>query len=108
MTEAHRTEDERSQAARIADRLLDEPYADPDDDIRVVCRQFNRSQEEIKQLRESLEANIVVSKQRYEELERWKAALSRLRGIANTCLALKPTSGMMRSALEQIDGSAND
>lgn len=40
--------------------------------------------------------------------ERWKAlqALSRLRGIANTCIAREPTSGMMRSALEQIDGSS--
>lgn len=30
--------------------------------------------------------------------------ISRLRGLASTCLALKPTSGMMRRTLEQISG----
>lgn len=48
------TEDERAQAARIADRLLDEPNADPDDDVRVLARQFGRSQEEIERLRREL------------------------------------------------------
>lgn len=59
------TEDERTQAARIADRLLDEPYADPDDDIRVLARQFNRSQEEVER--------------RNRELFRLQAALTFIR-----------------------------
>lgn len=46
--------DERQQAAAIADRLLDVPYADPDDDVRVLCRQFERSQEELVRLRAGL------------------------------------------------------
>lgn len=33
--------------------------------------------------------------------------ISRLRGLANVCLASKPTSGMMRHTLEQIDGLAS-
>lgn len=45
------TTDERTEAEAIANRLLDEPYADPDDDIRVLARQFNRSQEQIEHLR---------------------------------------------------------
>jgi hypothetical protein len=40
------------------------------------------------------------------ELKDWKREVSRLRGIANVCLASKPTSGMMRHALEQIDGGS--
>lgn len=43
--------DERTQAAGIADRLLDEPLVDPDCDACVLARQFNRSQEEIESLR---------------------------------------------------------
>jgi hypothetical protein len=39
--------DERAQAAKIADRLLDGPYADPDGDTCVLARQFNRQGEEL-------------------------------------------------------------
>lgn len=42
---------ERAQATVIAERLLEEPYADPDSDACVLARQFNRSQEEIERLR---------------------------------------------------------
>jgi hypothetical protein len=38
------------------------------------------------------------------EIEQWKQAVSRMRGKASNCLALKPTSGMMRGTLEQIAG----
>jgi hypothetical protein len=41
------TIDERQQAIKIADRLLDEPHADPDGDICVLARQFNRQSEEL-------------------------------------------------------------
>lgn len=48
------TTNERAQAAAIADRWLDEPFADPDGDMCVVARQFERSQEELKRLRSLL------------------------------------------------------
>lgn len=37
--------DERTQAIVVANRLLDEPYADPDDDLRMLARQFIRAVE---------------------------------------------------------------
>lgn len=33
------------RAAKFADRLLDEPLADPDDDLRNLARQFMRCRE---------------------------------------------------------------
>lgn len=36
---------EREDAASIADRVLDEPNADPDDNLRVLARQFRRARE---------------------------------------------------------------
>ncbi len=36
---------ERDEAVAIANRLLDEPMADPDDDLRVLARQFMRALE---------------------------------------------------------------
>jgi hypothetical protein len=47
MTEVNRTEDERSQAIDIANRILDEPLCDPDDDLRVLSRQLIRRSEEL-------------------------------------------------------------
>lgn len=42
---------ERDRAKVIANRLLDEPWCDPDDDVRVLARQFERSQDEVERLR---------------------------------------------------------
>lgn len=36
---------ELDDALRLADRLLDEPYADPDDDLRVLARHLRRQYE---------------------------------------------------------------
>jgi len=47
---------ERRDALALADRLLDVPYADPDDDLRVLCRQLLRAQEEIERLEHALAA----------------------------------------------------
>lgn len=46
--------DERAQAKAIAEKWLDESYADPDGDQCVLARQFNRSLEEIERLRAAL------------------------------------------------------
>lgn len=37
--------EEYKLAIKLADRLLDEPYADPDDDLRTLARQFLRAVE---------------------------------------------------------------
>lgn len=41
---------ELTEAVAIANRLLDEPFADPDDDARTVARQFLRGREAIERL----------------------------------------------------------
>lgn len=37
--------DERFQVIELANRLLDEPNCDPDDDLRMLSRQFMRGHE---------------------------------------------------------------
>jgi DNA repair exonuclease SbcCD ATPase subunit len=37
--------DERAYALVLANKLLDQPYCDPDDDLRVLSRQLLRSEE---------------------------------------------------------------
>lgn len=51
--------DELVDALRLADRLLDEPNADPDDDLRTLARNLNRQ---------------------FESHERYKQALTRANG----------------------------
>ena len=41
----HDVDKEFARTLRLADRLLDEPYADPDDDLRTLARQFLRAVE---------------------------------------------------------------
>lgn len=36
---------EKEEAIRLANKVLDRPYADPDDDIAILARQFLRSLE---------------------------------------------------------------
>ena len=52
--------DELVDALRLADRLLDEPNADPDDDLRTLARNLNRQ---------------------FESYERYKQALQRANGL---------------------------
>lgn len=54
MSDAHIPDDERSQALALANRLLDEPMADPDDALRMLSRQLIRRHEEIDRLRKAL------------------------------------------------------
>ena len=54
--------DERIQAQRFVDRLLEEPYADPDDDYRVLARQFNRQFELIAMLVHAAGGYVVITK----------------------------------------------
>lgn len=43
---------ERQRALELAERILDRPNADPDDDLAVLARQLIRAQEEINSLRQ--------------------------------------------------------
>lgn len=49
-----RTIDEQASAVALANRLLDQPYADPDDDLRVLSRQLLRRQEELNKYKAAL------------------------------------------------------
>lgn len=42
--------DERADAIRLADMLLDEPWTDPDNDLHVLARQLLRGEERIQAL----------------------------------------------------------
>lgn len=45
---------ERADADRLAERLLNEPNADPDDDLRILARQLLRRREVIERLEKRL------------------------------------------------------
>jgi hypothetical protein len=45
---------ERTDADKLANRLLDEPNADPDDDLRMLSRQLLRRNEVIDKLKKAL------------------------------------------------------
>jgi hypothetical protein len=47
---------EREHTIILADRLLNEPNADPDDDLRMLARQFQRLKEENDRFRAGLGA----------------------------------------------------
>jgi hypothetical protein len=69
--------DERVQAQRFANQLLDEAYADPDDDYRVLARQFNRQFELIAMLVHAAGGRVAITKShmisfdRKSTLETW-------------------------------------
>ncbi len=46
--------DELVDALRLADRLLDEPNADPDDDLRTLARNLNRQFESHERYKKAL------------------------------------------------------
>lgn len=50
----HLSTDERSQALALANRLLDEPNCDPDDDLRVLSRWLTRRHETAENHRQTL------------------------------------------------------
>jgi hypothetical protein len=53
---------ELDDALHLADRLLDEPYADPDDDLRMLARHLRRQWESHARHKEALtRANIVLT-----------------------------------------------
>ena len=45
---------EFEETVQLANRLLDEPYADPDDGLRMLSRQFLRQVEAVSKLKENL------------------------------------------------------
>lgn len=72
---------ERTEAFILANRLLDEPNADPDDDLRILARQLLRKTEVVERLEKRLQeqqdptldmihANIEITLHKYEEAVR--------------------------------------
>jgi hypothetical protein len=51
--EGRHVSDERNEALVLADKLLDQPWADPDDDLRTLARQLLRREQRILQLEEA-------------------------------------------------------
>ncbi len=47
---------EKEEAYKLADRLLDVPNADPDDELRVLSRQLLRHKEWLEKMHEQLQA----------------------------------------------------
>ncbi len=64
------------QAVYAADKLLDEPWADPDDDARTVARQFNRMVERYDALATELAAAVQKERERImQEVVKWKLVI---------------------------------
>jgi hypothetical protein len=101
--------DERSQAIELANRLLDEPNCDPDDDLRVLSRWLLRRHETADNHRQTLlgiadmdpategdrmrlwardalsgyvESAEVSMKKQQDEINRLKAQLSALKDVS--------------------------
>lgn len=75
---------EREEAYRLADRLLDEPNADPDDDLRVLARQLLRHKEAVEKLKADLVARYdptadLIQANRDSILDMHKEAVRRVR-----------------------------
>ena len=47
---------ERTEAEMLANRVLDRPYADPDDDLAILARQFLRCRETVERQEKALQA----------------------------------------------------
>ena len=102
--------DERAQAKRIADRMLDEPYADPDGDQCVLARQFNRSQEEVERLsrwvadlQSGMYVNCVYCGHRYGPGETTPVSMAdALKAHVERC-PKHPMSKLRDAALEAIE-----
>ena len=58
------TTDERAQAIALANRLLDQPYSDPDDDLRMLSRQLLRLTEEL-ELAQLLDVHAICDQRDY-------------------------------------------
>jgi hypothetical protein len=72
---------ERLEAIAIASRWLEEPYADPDGDQCVVARQFERSQEQIQQLREALQRFMDFQISDYDQISGRAEAYCEIRRV---------------------------
>lgn len=60
-------DEEYELSLKAADRFLDEPYSDPDDDIRTISRQFIRSTERMDEVIKMLPDFIFSTLQSYKE-----------------------------------------
>lgn len=84
----------------LAEKILDRPYADPDDDLAMLARQFLRQVETVKRQEKALQAVDwqgkaeldLIEANRDEILRKHEEAVQRVRGClkrSNTALALQ-------------------
>jgi hypothetical protein len=82
---------ERSDAVRLAGKLLDEPGADPDDDLRVLSRQLLRHVEAVAALKKDLAARDdpaadLIAANRDTILDMHREAVRRVRKVLESNL----------------------
>jgi hypothetical protein len=86
--------DETALAAKLADKVLDRPWADPDEDIAVLARQFLRAREEIGRLKAQVNILSGMWESSEKECDELRAQLSALEASAVT------VDGRLRDALQ--------
>jgi hypothetical protein len=74
--------DERTDTIALAHVLLDQPWADPDDDLRMLARQFLRGEERIAQLKAELAKVYEHNDYNAQERRKLEAAHDRAMFIA--------------------------
>lgn len=68
---------EREDAASAADLALETPNADPDDDLRMISRQFNRARDREFKARDAIRRLLAERRRLREENGRLRAGLDR-------------------------------
>lgn len=94
---------ERDDALVLANKILERPHGDPDDDLAVLARQLLRAREQVAQLRKTLDATV-REREDYNgkhqgaclEIERLRLEVEVLRDYGN-----KDCTAMADAALEQ-------
>lgn len=97
---------ELTRAVGLANRLLDEPNADPDDDLRLLSRQLLRRQEVVQRLQDTLAAQYdptgdLIEANRDIILRKHEEAVSLLRKILDPILI--GSESQVRQAIKVLD-----
>ncbi len=94
---------EQKRAYKLADKLLDEPYCDPDDDLRVLSRQLLRHREAINLLKQELvepydSTKDLINANRDIILKKYEEAIQLIRPLLDS-----DDSGARRLVIRVID-----
>lgn len=77
------------RAINLANKLLDAPYVDPDDDLRVLSRQLLRSQERLENLSTSLIEKLEGDTKRSAPFLTVEENIAWLEGLNHAILLIK-------------------